>query len=72
MNTIVRIFLLITCLIVGATLLAAIGEDFYTHAGRDSGAMSGKAVVELILVGIVSLIFLKWSRDLWRKLRHQS
>ena len=70
MRTIVRILPMATCLVVGVTLLAAIGADLYTHAG--SGAMSGKGVVEWILVGIVSLIFLKWARDLWRNLRHQS
>lgn len=54
------------CLAVAILLGVAVGYDIWTHAGRHSGALSGKAVVELALISGISLMFFKWSHDLWR------
>jgi hypothetical protein len=67
--TLIRVILFILCIAVATLLAVAIGYDVFTHTGRDSGALSGKAVVELVLVGAISLMFFRWSRDLWLKLR---
>ena len=65
---ILRALLFVLCACIAVALAAAIGQDLYTHVGQGTGALSGKAVVELVLVGGISLIFFKWARDLWRKL----
>ena len=68
----IRGFLFVLCLAISAVLVAGIGYDIYTHTGPGTGALSSKATVELVLLGILSLVFLKWSRDLWLKLRRPS
>lgn len=70
--TLIRAVLFVLCLAVAALLAVAIGYDVYTHIGQGSGALNGKAVVEMVLIGAISLMFLKWSRDLWRRLRSSS
>lgn len=67
---VVHVLLLVLCLGVAITLTAAVAHEIYASIGPY--AMGSKSVVELWLAAAVAIIFFKWSRDLWRRLRRQA
>ena len=54
---------------LGVLLLGVIAQEIYMHTIGGHGDSSSKSVVEGFLFAGISAMFLKWSRDFWKKAR---